>query len=314
MQSSHHFETEETNDRKNILPNIGGSDVKRRPILRRTIYATLFLTVLIVVSGIGALIHNNVSLTSNDAFAAQIDAAIASAEKWVSSNKKDILEKKNIGLLKMLRECNELKANTTFEEIVRHFLATKSRPECWKRLIDPNWPVNELELNQAIKNENTDNKWVLYAMAPDKARIAPEEMHLLEPGRWRGRKLAHQLDALTTLRRTKGATEQLDGLIEHLCNRVSNELFFDVLKIDIGQVAFVLRAGFPEKINRRWVERIAASQLPDGGWNNRWCCFVLEKRSVFDFSLPPSNQHDTLLALTVLYITRYQYPEHFGLK
>ncbi|MDD5063937.1 MAG: hypothetical protein PHQ35_04145 [Phycisphaerae bacterium] len=296
------------------LSNIKNDAVKKRPVLRKTVIIVLVLIVLTAIIGVAALIHNNVSFTSDEVFAEQMDTAIASAEKWVSSNKMDILERRNIGLLKMLRECDAMKPNPVFEEIVKSFLAARCQPECWKRLIDPNWPVNEMELNQTIKNENTDNKWVLYAMAPDKAKITPEEMHLFEPERWRGRKLAHQLDALTALRKTKGATKQLDELIEHLSNRVSNELFFDVLKIDIGQVAFVLRAGFPEKINRRWVERIVASQLPDGGWNNRWCYFVSERRSVFDFSIPPSNQHDTLLALTVLYLARYEYPEHFGLK
>jgi hypothetical protein len=288
--------------------------VKKHPVLHKMVIAVLVSTVLIVVFSIGVLVYNNVSFTSDDAFTTQVDAAIASAEKWVSGNRKDILEKKNIGLLKMLRESDELKANPLFKEIIRSFMAMKVQPECWKRLIDPNWPVDELELNQAIEKENIDNKWVLYAIAPDKVKITPEEMHLFEPERWRGRQLAHQLDALTALRETKGATEQLDKLIEHLCSRVSDELFFDTLKIDIGQVAFVLRAGFPEKINRRWVERIFASQLPDGGWNNKRRYFVLGRRSVFDFTIPPSNQHDTLLALAVLYLVRYEYPEHFGLK
>ncbi|MFA5252260.1 MAG: hypothetical protein WC454_06730, partial [Phycisphaerae bacterium] len=288
--------------------------IKKRPGLHKTVYAVLALTVLIAIFGMGALIHNNVSFTSDEVFTTQVDAAIKSAEKWVSGNREDILKKKNIGLLKMLRECDELKANPVFEGIVRSFLAARGKPECWKRLVDPNWPVNEQELNRAIENENIDNKWSLYAIAPEKAKITPEEMHLFEPERWSRRKLAHQLDALTTLRKTKGATEQLDELIEHLCNRVSNELFFDVLKVDIGQVGFVLRAGFPEEINRRWVERIVYSQLPDGGWNNKRSCFVWGRRSVFDFSLPSGNQHDTILALTVLYLVKYQYPEHFGLK
>jgi hypothetical protein len=293
--------------------NQGGTKTEH-PILRMVATAWSVLAVLIIISGAGAMVNNNVSVVSDEAFTKRVDAAIKSAEEWVESYKVDIITRRNIGLVKMLSECDKLRANPTFKEIVRSFLAARSQPECWKRLIDPNWPVGESELNRAIEKERIDNKWVLYAMAPDKAKITPEEMHLFEPERWRGRKLAHQLDALTALRKTGGATEQLDKLIEHLCDRVSNELFFDVLKVDIGQVAFVLRAGFPEKIRRRWVERIVASQLPDGGWNNRWAYFVLGRRSVFDFTLPPSNQHDTLLALTVLYLVRYQYPEHFCQK
>jgi hypothetical protein len=296
------------------LSNKKNEAVEKRPILRKLVIAVFVLAVLIVVFGTGALVCNNVSFTNDTAFAMQVDAAIEKSLDWSNAHKGEIIRGGNIGLIKMLKEIQTLRPTPLFSDIIRRFMAVPAQPNCWKRLIDPNWPINKLELNMTIRKENLDNKWVLYAMAPDAAEITPEEMHLFEPERWRGRKLAHQLDALITLRKTRGATKQLDKFIEHLCNRVSNELFFDVLKIDIGQVAFVLRAGFPEKIRKRWVERIVASQLPDGGWNNKWCYFVSGRRSVFDFTLPPSNQHDTLLALTVLYLVKYRYPEHFGEK
>ena len=295
-------------------PDKGNDAVKNRPVLRGAPVIILVLIILVVLCGILMLVNNNVSLASNEAFASQVDAAIESAEKWVEKHKEDIVKGGNIGLLKMLSECDKLKSNPVFKDITESFMKARIKPECWKRLIDPNWPVNELELNRAIKEEVLDNKWILYAMAPDKAKIAPEDMLLFEPDRWSGRKLSHQLDALTTLRQTKGSTEQLNKLIEHLCNRVSNELFFDVLKIDIGQIGFILRASFPEKIRRRWIERIIFNQLPDGGWNNRRSCCVWGRRSMFGFYLPSGNQHDTVLALTVLYLVKYQYPEHFGLK
>jgi len=296
------------------LSNKRNDAVKKRPVLHKMVIAVLVSTVLIVVFSIGVLVYNNVSFTSDEVFAAQVDAAIEKSLDWSKVHKGEIIRKGNIGLIKMLKEIQTLRPTPLFSDIISGFMAVPRQPNCWKRLIDPNWPIDKLELNMTIKKECLDNKWALYAIAPDIAEITPEEMHLFEPERWSGRELAHQLDALIALRKTKGATEQLDKFIEHLCNRVSNELFFDALKIDIGQVAFVLRAGFPEKINRRWAERIVASQLPDGGWNNKWFYFILGRRSVFDFAIPPSNQHDTLLALTVLYLVRYQYPEHFGLK
>src|SRR4030042_457042 len=189
---------------------------KKRPDLHRASVIILFLTILAVSCGALMLANNNVSLAGDETFASQVDAAIESAEKWVSNNKDNILKKKNIGLLKMLRECNEIKQNPVFEEIVKSFLASRCQPECWKRLVDPNWPVNELELNQAIKEEGLDNKWVLYAMAPDKAKISPQEMQLFEPQRCSGRKVSHKLDALTALRHAKGSTEKMDKLIEPL--------------------------------------------------------------------------------------------------
>jgi hypothetical protein len=296
--------------------NQGGTKTEH-PIFRRAATAGLVLAVLIIISGAGALLYNNVSTVSDAAFAKRIDAAIESSEQWVKSHRMDILEEKNAALLKMLSECDEARANPLFKEIIRSFLATRCQPECWKRLIDPNWPVDETELNRTIETEGIDNKWVLYAIAAEKAKITPEEMHLLDPQRWQQRQLTHQLNALVTLKkRSRKTDEKLDELIEHLCERLSGELVFDMAVVDIyiQKVAFVLRAGYPEKIRVRWVERIIANQLPDGGWNDRWFCFASNRRPIFDFATPLSNQHATIQALTALYLIKYRYPEQFGLK
>ena len=293
------------------------SSNNKRPILRKVTILCLALAVLTGVFGVAALTYNNVSIISDAVFTSRVDTAIESAEKWVENHRIDILEKKNSSLLKMLSECDEVKANPLFDEIVGSFMATKVHPKCWKRLIDPNWPVNGPELNQTIAKESIDNKWVLYAIATDEAKITPEEMHLFDPQRWQWRQLTHQLNALVTLKKRSGKTdEELDELIEHLCGRLSSELVFDMAVVDIyiQKVAFVLRAGYPEKIRSRWIERIVANQLPDGGWNDRWFCFTSGRRPVFNLSAPPSNQHATVQALTALYLAKYRYPEHFGLK
>ena len=215
----------------------------------------------------------------------------------------------------MLTQCNKLKPDPVFSNIISSFLVTPCYPACWKGLVDENWPVDRWELNRTIKKEYIDNKWVLYAIAPDKAKITPQEMHLFDPQRWHGRQLTHQLDALIILSKTKGPDDKIDGLIEHLSDRLSRELVFDLAVVDIyiQKVAFILRAGLPEKIRSRWIERIIANQLPDGGWNDRWFCFTSAGRPAFS-QAPPSNQHATIQALTALYIVRYQYPEYFDLK
>jgi hypothetical protein len=287
--------------------------VKRRRTLRRVIIAALVLTALVAVFGAGLLLYDNISLVSDETFAEQIDAAIEGGLAWTKTNKDTILKKPNVGLQKMLNEINHLKPTPLFSDIVSSFMAAPIRPRCWKRLVDPNWPVNERELNETIEKEHRDNKWVLYAMAPDKAEIKPDQMRLFDPHRWSGRQLVHQLDALIILTRNQGTNEELDKLIEHLADRLSGELVFDIGLVDIGKVVLVLRAGFPEKIRRRWVERIVAGQMPDGGWDGSLLFFTSDSRPSFG-SGPPSSQHGTILALTALYMVRYQYPEHFGLK
>ena len=303
--------------KENKSPENQNGTITKHPILRKAVIAGLVLAVLIGILGVGALVCNNVSVVSDAVFAERVDVAIESAEKWVKSHRMDILEEKNAALLKMLSECDELKANLLFKEIIGNFLAAGSRPECWKRLIDPNRPVNELELNRTIEKESIDNKWVLYAIATEAAKITPEEMHLFDPQRWQRRQLTHQLNALVTLKkRSRNTDEKLDELIEHLCERLSSELVFDIVVVDIyiQKVAFVLRAGYPGKIRVRWVERIIANQLPDGGWNDRWFFFTSNRRPIFNFAAPPSNQHATIQALTALYLVKYRYPEQFSLK
>jgi hypothetical protein len=174
-----------------------------------------------------------------------------------------------------------------------------------------------MELNLTIEKESIDNKWVLYAIATEQAKITPQEMHLFDRQRWQRRQLTHQLNALVTLKKRSGKPdEKLDEIIEHLCERLSSELVFDMAVVDIyiQKVAFVLRASHPEKIRVRWVERMIDNQLSDGGWNDKWFCFTSNRRPVFDFAAPPSNQHATIQALTALYLVKYRYPEQFGLK
>ncbi|MBN1392172.1 MAG: hypothetical protein JW947_05145 [Sedimentisphaerales bacterium] len=297
--------------------NQDGTRSARSPVLRKAAAAGLVLIVLGGAFVSAALIYNNLSIVSDTDFAERVDKSISSAEQWVKNSRMDILQVKNAALLKMLKECNEFKANLLFDGIIENFMAMKVRPECWKRLIDPNWSIDELELNRTIEKESVDNKWVLYAIAKEEAKITPEAMHLFDPKRWQRRQLTHQLNALVTLKkRSRETNERLDELIEHLCRRLSSELVFDLAVVDvyIQKVAFILRAGHPEKIRIRWVERIIANQQPDGGWNDRWYFFTSNRRPIFNFASPPSDQHATIQALTALYLVKYRYPERFGLK
>jgi hypothetical protein len=286
--------------------------VKKRPVLCKLAIAAVIFVIFLGVLYSVMLVNNNVSFVSDETFAKQIDEAIENALSWTEAHKTDIIMRKNLGLIKMLNDINKLKADPLFSDIVGNVMDSPLLPNCWKRLIDPNCPITDLELNTLIDKEALDNKWVLYSLAPDEARITPEQMELLDPHQWRGRRLAHQLDALTTLRKTRGPNEEIDELIEHICNRLRVEVAFDALVVDIGKNAFILRAGHPEKIRRRWIERIIARQSPDGGWDNRWLCFSSNMETVSISR--QTNQHDTLLALAVLYMVKYEYPEHFGLK
>ncbi|MHC4396751.1 MAG: hypothetical protein ACYS1A_13970 [Planctomycetota bacterium] len=295
-------------------------DNKKHAVRKRRIPVKAFLVMVVVIVSIsgGTIAYNNVCITGDKAFSKQVDEAIVRSENWVKEHRSDILKRRNAALLTMLRECNDVKATPVFADIVKTFLEAPQwhATRCWNREVDPNWPVNVYELRMTFEKETIDNKWILYAIAPEQIKTTPEDMDMFAPEKWQRRQLTHQLYALTILRNNKGTNEELDKLIKHLCSRLSRELVFDAAVVDIyiQKVAFILRAGFPEKIRRRWVERIIANQLSDGGWNDRWFCLGSGRRPAFSLKQPASNQHATVQAILALYLVRYQYPGHFGLE
>ena len=261
-------------------------------------------------------LFNNLSLASQETFNQSFQAALTNAEKWIADNQETILKRRNIALLKMLQECNEMHEDPDHEAIVSAFLTKPTRPRCWRALLEPDWRVDADELHKTMQQENIDNKWILYAIAAEKAKMTPEEIGLFDPDRWKSRQLTHQLWAIIHLRERESNAGNYDSLIEHLCQRITNDLWDDMAVEDIyiQKVAFVMRAGHQEMINRRWIERIIENQNPDGGWDDRWMYFF---RSIPKPALRPSagsNQHATVQALWLLYQIKYRYANSFGIN
>ena len=288
---------------------------RRRTVRRISVILLLAVAAVFLIGWALVYGYNNVSLMDDETFARRLESAIENGRDWVEQYQDEILNKKNIALIRMLQDADKMHSEPVYEQIVKTFMSRRLRPSCWKALIDPNWPVLPRDLNQTIEREYTDNKWILYTLAPEKAKITPEQMGLFDPDRWQGRQLTHQLWALIHLRERHGGDKKLDELIEHLCDRIGGSLRFDVAVVDmyIQKVAFVLKAGLPEKINRRWIERIITDQRSDGGWNDKWFVFTSRRRPSLSPRQPPSDQHPTAQALWLLYQVKYRYPEEFGL-
>ncbi len=292
---------------------------KKRPLLHKVALVGLGVFVFLIASFCFAIAYNNISFWSDATFSQRLDSAISNADKWVWKNREDIRYVRNAALLAMLKECSDLNENKEFDKIVTSYLnyPIKHPSRCMNREVDPNWPVVESELNQTISQIDLDYKWILYSVAPDMAKVNPEELGLFDSEKWHRRQLTHQLLAVTMLRNRHGSNERLDKLAARLCDRSKNDMTFclPVVDIYIQRVAFVLRAGFPEKIRRRWIERIIAEQQSDGGWNDRWLCFTTTRSNfIFDIDETPSDQHATVQAVLALYLVKYRYPEHFGVK
>jgi hypothetical protein len=285
---------------------------------RQLIRTCCAVVILIVLVGFGLYIYNNAALMSNDEFSRRLDIGIERAISWVETHKADIHQWNNIALIRMLQDCESMRSHPATKELVDYYVTTPANPDCWRRLLNPAHFVRSFEINPLIEKEPIDNKWILYAIAPEKAQLDRDALDgLFDDQRWRQRQLTHQLWALIHLRRSGGPEPKTSAAIDAVSRRLSRQLQFDLAVVDIyiQKIAFTLFAGHPELIRRRWVERVLAAQRDDGGWNDRWGLVLQSrKRPAFDFSDPPSDQHATIQALWLLYQVKYRYPDHFGAK
>jgi cell division protein FtsL len=293
--------------------------IKKLSLLQKILLIGLCLLALLVIFFIAAIAYNNLDFWNDTTFAYRLDSAIKNADTWVQNNRGDILELRNAALVMMLGECNDLKENKIFKDITFTFLKTPTRDpsRCLNRMVDPNWPVIEWEFNKTFESAALDYKWIYYAIAPDKAKFNAEKSGLFDGQRWHRRYLTHQLLALTLLKNRQGSNEKTDKVLLELCERTNTDMTFclPVVDIYIQRAAYVLQAGFPQKVRRRWIERIINQQQSDGGWNDRWFCFTTPRsKFIFNLDETPSDQHATIQAVLALYLVKYRYPELFGLK
>jgi len=286
---------------------------KKRRFFRRFI---VVLLLALLMASVIMYVNNNISFMSDQQFAQRLDEAIERSNHWLQMHKSDVLERKNVALIYMLQDSYSLSPEPVFTEIVDEYMAMHLRPSCWRRVLDREYPIDPIELNREIQKEILDNKWVLYAVAPEQARLTDEQLQdLYDPDKWYHRKLTHQLLALVHLGNPPDEKKDVPALIEHLSRRIGFQLRFNMAVVDIyiQKNAFVLKAGHPENINRRWIERVIDNQHADGGWNDRWWCFESRRKPSIVFDTPASNQHATIQGIWLLNQVKYRYPEYFGL-
>lgn len=293
--------------------------VKRSRKRRKIIIGLVIVLIVLPLVSWGLLYANNNLLGWDDQdFEKRLDRAIAKATAWVVENQEGIKESKNFAIARMLQDINTMAPDPVYDEINAHFLSLSLGTfNCWKRMLDPRWTLSSLNLNKVIQKDYLDNKWILYAIAKDQAQLPDEvEKGLFDTQRWVHRVLTHQLWALIHLRQRTDGGEQLDQTIEAVCRRIveREKIAICMHDIYIQRCGFVLFAGHPEKIKRRWIERIIANQRDDGGWNDRWLVFRSDSRRPTLDTGQASTQHATVQALWTLLQIKYRYPQHFGLQ
>ena len=133
---------------------------------------------------------------------------------------------------------------------------------------------------------------------------------MFAPDRFMWGSRTHQLFALILYRSRTGNAPQVNDLINHLCERIAMEAHWDVRVTDLylQRIAFIMAAGRPDLIKRRWVERAIASQTASGGWVGSWYGWG---PGLFAFTVGRRvpNSHTTVQGAWILYMLKYRYPD-----
>ncbi len=272
--------------------------------------AALLLTVCLLGLTV-ATVYNNASFSSatQDAFRVALANAIYLGTEWSRDNGRALLAAPNPALFYMISDMAGLSDNAVLSRLSAAYLRQPDN-SLWRRLSDPKRTAEAPSAEEVARLQDYQ-QWILYALDPANVALPRQEIdRLFEPDMHISGSLTHQLFALMVYREFQGSTEQLDGLIDHLCERIAREAFVDfrVSDLYLQRVAFLLAAGRPDLVKRRWVERILANQRDDGGWTYPWYYWG---PGLFRFQthVPSPTAHPTIQGLWTLYQLRYRYPD-----
>ena len=108
-------------------------------------------------------------------------------------------------------------------------------------------------------------------------------------------------------RHFNGGTPELDQTMNYLSEKIARDAHFDFRVSDsyIQRTTFVLAAGHPDLVRRRWVERILENQNADGSWSYCWYGWC---RGIFEFNIYNPG-HATVQGAWALTMLKYRYPQ-----
>ena len=255
------------------------------------------------------LLDNNVSWqpSSRASFAARLDRAVDLGKAWLVDHPED----SNSALLYMISDVATLTGDLRLRRIVDRGLQGpfQTGVSFWRRMVDPHAQVRpprraDLDAIQSYQ------RWLAYAVAPELVQLTPaERADMFDPEKFRWGSRTHQLFSLVLCRERSGRSAELDRVIDHLSAGIAFEAHWDVRVTDLylQRVAFLLHAGHPELVRRRWVERILGKQEADGGWTEPWHHWG-PPLFRFTMSAPAATTHATSQGVWLLCALRYRYP------
>ncbi len=276
----------------------------------------LIAVVVVVILAAFAVFNNNHSLrnTPRAQFKAQLDHAIDTSTNWIVQQP-DI--QGNPPLMFMIGDMAEMSGDPRLKDYIATYLASPRvkmphQPLTWyyAHWADPTVPLPALT-SSSMPQIGWQDRWFTYGTAPDKVELpADDRANLFSPTKYSwGVRLHLQLIALDIYRHYNGESPELAAVLKPVTEGVAKDAYWDFRVSDSypQRTAFLLGAGRPDLVKKRWVERILDRQNPDGTWNYCWYGWC---RGIFEFSLTEEDYgHTTVQAAWGLYMLKYRYPQ-----
>lgn len=262
------------------------------------------------------LLGNNYSLRreSRSEFQARLDRSVEASTNWISLHP-EILG--NPSLMFMIADMEKMSGDPRLHAMLDLYVHSEyvtdfRRPfaPVWARMVDPQAPVPMIDMTQAPAQDIFEVLWDAYALAPDRVRISDSQRaNMFSPTKYYWGRRHHQLLALIMYRSYNGGSEELNGTINHLAEKIARDAHFDFRVNDsyMQRSAFILGADRPDLVRSRWIERILDYQRADGSWAYCWYGWC---RGIFEFKLGDyGTEHPTVQGAWALYMLKYRFPQ-----
>jgi hypothetical protein len=264
------------------------------------------------------LLNNNFSLrhSSRAAVNAQLDHDFDDAINWIKDNPET--SERNPSMMYMIADMERMSHDPRLQAVLdhyqKHYLAYPATllDFAWFRLVNRKAEVPVIRVPD-LHGQLNEFAWSAYALAPDKVSLSPgDRASMFSPTKYVWGARQHQLLALVIYRDYNGGSPELNNTINDMAEKIARDAHYDFRLTDsyIQRTAFVLAAGRPDLIRRRWVERILDHQNADGSWDYCWYGWC---RGIFEFAVYNPG-HATVQAAWALTMLKYRYPQWIELQ
>jgi hypothetical protein len=263
-----------------------------------------------------ALLNNNYSIgrMSRAEFRQRLDRSIDDATNWLVAHPEMF---GNPALMFMVADMEHLSGDVRLRRVLEEYRRSQfvsnqrsTLSHVWPRMVDSQAPVPLVDARGMPTGDIAELLWLAHAIAPDRVLInSSQRANMFSPTKYFWGRRVHQLFALGAYRHYNGSSPELEATLDHLAKKVARDARFDLRVNDTypQRCAFLLGAGRPDLVRRRWIERVLAYQHGDGHWSYCWFGWC---KGIIDFSRQdPDPSYTTVQAAWALYMLKHRFPQ-----